>query len=187
MGAAFGGSTALAIAARARHRIRSAVIIEGIFASPRLPTWAQRMHDNLADPIIGRFAFNAMKKRSVAEGLARATMREEWKTLAADQRRALADAYFDAEADRKGWIRQFKAAAFDASPLLSDVKTPILYLLGERSTARPFLESGIEFLKTMPNARIVSVPNGAHDLHIQQPEKVAELALAFWREIGLQV
>lgn len=187
MGAAFGGAPALAIAGRARHRIRSAVVIEGIFANERLPGWAQRMHDNLADYLVGRLAFNSMKKRSVAEGLARATMREAWRTLNADQRRMLIDAYHDPEADRGGWLRQFKGAEVDVTALLADVKTPILYLRGERSTAGSFLEKGVEFLKTIPNARVVTVENGAHDLHIQQPDKVAELALAFWREIGLQV
>jgi pimeloyl-ACP methyl ester carboxylesterase len=184
MGAAFGGATALAVTAKARHRIRSAVLIEGIFASERLPGWAQRMHDNLTDYLVGRLAFNSMKKRSVAEGLARATMREAWRTLNADQRRLLIDAYHDPGADRRGWLAQFKGAGFDVTPMLAEVKTPILYLRGERSTAGSFLEKGVEFLKTLPNARIVAIENGAHDLHIQQPEKVAELALAFWREIG---
>lgn len=186
IGAAFGSMTAIAVAAEARHRIRSVILVEGIFASPRLPTWAQRMHDNLADALIGRFAFNSMKKRSVAESLARATMREAWRTLNGEQKSALTDAYFDPEADRTGWVRQFKAAAFDATPLLAGIKMPILYLRGERSTAGPFLEKGVEFLKQMPSARVVTVEDGAHDLHVQQPAKVAELALAFWDEIGIR-
>ena len=187
MGAAFGGATALALAGKARQRIRSAVVIEGFFASAHLPAFAQQMHDNLSDFVAGRRVFNAMKQRSVAEALAKATMREAWRALPADQKRVLTDAYFDPEADRNGWLRQLNGARRDVSPLLADLKTPILYLLGERSTAGPRLATGVEFLKTLPNARVITVKNGAHDLHIQQPEQVAELAIGFWREIGLQV
>ncbi len=186
MGAAFGGATALALAGKARQRIRSAVVIEGFFTSARLPTFAQQMHDNLSDFLVGRRTFNAMKQRSVAEALARATMREAWRELPADRKHALTDAYFDPEADRDGWIRQLRGAKRDVSPLLADMRTPILYLLGERSTAGPISSTGVEFLKRLPGARVITVENGAHDLHIQQPEKVTELALAFWRELGLE-
>lgn len=187
IGAAFGGATALAMAGKARTRIRSAVVIEGLFAEPRLPLWAARMRDTLSDLLAGRVAFGSMKRYAVAEGLAKAAMRERWDALPRDRKRTLADAYFDPEADRQGWIAQLKGAGRDVSPLLADLTTPILYLRGERSTAAAHLERGIAFLKTLPRALVVTVEGGAHDLHIQSPEKVAEHALAFWRGAGLQV
>jgi len=186
IGAAFGGATALAMAGKAPGRIRSALIVEGIFAEQHLPLWAARMRDTLTDILTGRMAFSSMKRRAVAEGLARATMREAWLTLSAEQRKALTGAYFDPEADRKGWIAQLRGADRDVSPLLADLPTPILYLTGELSTAAPYLARGLEVLRKLPRARIVIVKNGAHDLHIQQPAKVAELVLEFWREIGVR-
>ncbi len=187
IGSAFGGATALALAGRARERIRSAVVIEGIFAESQLPLWAARMRDTLGDLLTGRLAFGSMKKRAMAEGLARATMRDAWETLSKDEQAAIADAYADPEADRKGWLGQLRGAGHDVTPLLAGVKTPILYLRGELSTAGSFLDRSVKFLETLPNARVVTVEKGAHDLHIQQPKKVAELALAFWSEIGVQM
>ena len=187
IGSAFGGATALAMVGRARERIRSAAVIEGIFADNQLPLWAARMRDLMGDMLTGRLAFGSMKKRAMAEGIARATMRDAWETLSKDEQRAIADAYFDLEADRKGWLGQLRGAGRDVTPLLAGVKTPILYLRGELSTAGSFLDRSVKFLETLPNARVVTVEEGAHDLHIQQPKRVAELALAFWREIGVQV
>ena len=181
---ALGGATATAMAGQARDRIRSAVLIEGIFAERQLPLWAARARDTLADPLMGRMAFGSMKKRVVAENLAKATMRDAWTGMSKIEQQAVAGAYFDPEADRKGWLGQLKAAGRDVTPLLDGLQTPILYLRGERSTAGDFLDKSVAFLKTLPNARLITVENGAHDLHIQQPKKVAELALAFWREIG---
>ena len=181
---ALGGATAAAMAGQARDRIRSAVLIEGIFAERQLPLWAARARDTLADPLMGRMAFGSMKKRVVAENLAKATMRDAWTGMSKIEQQAVAGAYFDPEADRKGWLGQLKAAGRDVTPLLDGLQTPILYLRGERSTAGDFLDKSVAFLKTLPNARLITVENGAHDLHIQQPKKVAELALAFWREIG---
>jgi pimeloyl-ACP methyl ester carboxylesterase len=128
-----------------------------------------------------------MKKRVVAESLAKATMRDAWAELSKIEQQAATDAYFDSEADRKGWLGQLRGAGRDVTPLLDGLRTPILYLRGELSTAGDFLEKSVGFLGTLPNARVVIVENGAHDLHIQQPRKVAELALAFWRDIGVGV
>ena len=180
---AMGGATAMAMAGQARDRIRSVVLVEGIFAERQLPLWAARARDTLADPLMGRMAFGSMKKRAVAESLAKATIRDAWTGLSKIEQHAMAGAYFDPDADRKGWLGQLRAAGRDVTPLLDGLQTPILYLRGELSTAGDFLDKSVGFLKTLPNARVVAVENGAHDLHIQQPKKVAELALAFWREM----
>jgi pimeloyl-ACP methyl ester carboxylesterase len=183
IGSALGGATAMAMAGKARDRVRSVALIEGIFAERQLPLWAARMRDTLGDMLMGRMAFGSMKKRVVAESLAKATMRDAWVGLSKIEQQAAADAYFDPEADRKGWLGQLRGAGRDVTPLLDGLQTPILYLRGELSTAGDFLEKSVEFLGMLPNTRVVAVENGAHDLHIQQPKKVAELALAFWREI----
>ena len=187
IGSALGSATAMAMAGKARDRIRSAVLIEGIFAERQLPLWAARMRDTLGDMLMSRMAFGSMKKRVVAESLAKATMRDAWAGLSKIERESITDAYFDPEADRKAWLGQLRGAGRDVTPLLDGLQTPILYLRGELSTAGDFLERSVRFLGTLPNARVVVVENGAHDLHIQQPQRVADLALAFWREIGLGV
>lgn len=182
IGAEYGGSTALGLGGIAPERVLSVIAIEALFTDDEAPFWMRRMHKDLSDSLKGWLTFRALKRRKVAEDMAETALRDAWYVLSKEDRRLHSDAYLDPDADRVGWSLQLGAAGGDVRPVLQVTTTPVLYLQGEYSNALEDLEGGVEFLKTRLNTEVVTVAEGAHDLHIQQPQKIAQIALDFWNK-----
>lgn len=64
---------------------------------------------------------------------------------------------------------------------VDSIRVPVLVVRGEHSEAVS-MASALQMLGRFCNARLVEIPDGAHDLGVQQPEAVAEAVLEFFAD-----
>ena len=69
----------------------------------------------------------------------------------------------------------------DSTPLLKEVKVPILYLAGEYDNGTP--EASVFYRSFTPNGEICVLPGCAHDLTRERPEEFNAVVEAFLRRI----
>jgi pimeloyl-ACP methyl ester carboxylesterase len=125
----------------------------------------------------------------VAEGLfdtisAKAVMGEAWKTMTKKDRQEVIAivAKNNKTASRTAWYRisQTFENSKDFMEEIKTLKTPVLYLYGEKSELRAMTEMNVRFFKQyLPAVEIVSFEDGIHDLQLQKPREVANLIIQF--------
>jgi pimeloyl-ACP methyl ester carboxylesterase len=183
VGVSYGGLIALNLATRYPHRATSVVCIEGGVVKPeKLPYYYWRKM--LGWPFIGDFFVGAVRSGLFDTITAKAVMGEAWKTLTREEQEEIVVILTQSNktASRKAWYRisQTFENSKDFVEEIKSLKTPVLYIYGEKSELRTMSEMNVRFFKQyLPAVEIISFQDGIHDLELQKPREVANLIITF--------
>lgn len=187
VGASYGGAIALNLAARYPDLVDKVVSIEGGVVRPEeLP--GDPMEFLLRYPIIGDLFIGTVRTGLLNPVLLRLVAGKWYPQMASDDTKEMLEqlSYNAKSASRIPWHRVSMASRTSTNfeEEAKSIGTPVLYLYGEESDFREILvDRNIKFLEThLPNARIVGLEGGIHDLALQKPREVAGLILDFFGE-----
>jgi pimeloyl-ACP methyl ester carboxylesterase len=191
VGVSYGGLIALNLATRYPQLADGIVCIEGGVVKPeKLPY--RNLRKFLGWPIIGDFFIGSIRSGLFDTMSARAVMGQAWKDMSKKDRQEVVDIFMQSNktASRKAWYRisQTFENSKDFVEEIKILKTPVLYLYGEKSELRAMTEMNVRFFRTyLPSVEIVSFKDGIHDLELQKPREVAHLIIKFLGSNGSEV
>ena len=191
VGVSYGGLIALNLATRYPQLADSLVCIEGGVVKPeKLPYHYWRKV--LGWPIVGDFFVGSIRSGLFDTITAKAVMGKAWEGMSKEERQELIHIFTqnNKTASRTAWylISQTFENSKDFVEEIKVLKTPVLYLYGEKSELRAMAEMNVRFFKTyLPEVEIVSFKDGIHDLELQKPREVANLIIKFLGQNGSEV
>ena len=183
VGVSYGGLIALNLATRYPQLAESVVCIEGGVVKPdKLPHYYARKV--LGWPLVGNLFVSAIRSGLFDTATTKAVMGEAWKDMSRKERQELIHIFAqnNKTASRRAWylISQTLENSKDFVEEIKTLKTPVLYLYGEKSELRAMTEMNVQFFRTyLPAVEIVSFKDGIHDLELQKPREVANLIIKF--------
>jgi len=74
----------------------------------------------------------------------------------------------------------------DSTPLLNEIRIPVLLLFGEEDTLTP-PEEGKRMARILPDARLLIVPEAGHLSNLENPKAWGTALLGFLLEVGLKI
>ena len=178
LGYSMGGRVALQLAAAAPSHVRS-LMLES--ASPGLASATAREERVAAD--------NALANKIESEGLAAFVEYWEQLPLFASQRRLTDDIRAKQRQQRlqnnpQGLANSLRGMGTGQQPSLweklDQITMPTLLMVGELDTK--FCGIASEMITHMPNARVVTVPDAGHTVHLEQPTAFRETVQDFLQE-----
>ena len=191
VGVSYGGSIALSLAILYPQLVDNVVCIEGGVVKP-----ARQPHHYskkvLGLPIIGDFCIGLIRSGLFDTMSAKMVMGKAWKNMGRKDRQEVIGIFTDNNkaASRIAWYRisqTFKNSKNFAEEI-KILKTPVLYLYGEKSEWRTMTEMNVRFFQSyLPSVEIVSFKDGIHDLELQKPCEVASLIIKFIAGKGSKV
>ncbi|MEW6376578.1 MAG: alpha/beta hydrolase [Thermodesulfobacteriota bacterium] len=187
VGVSYGGGIALNLAARYRDRVGDIVCIEGNGGMKHDKMPYRPMEAFLKWPVIGHMTVGIIRSGLVDKLVAKLVMGKAWPLMGQEDRREIIDiiSQNNKTASRISWyhISRTLETSKDFAEDTKTIRSPILYLYGEKSGYREMAEVNIGFFKNhLPNVEIVSFKDGIHDLELQKPEEVATLILEFLKK-----
>ena len=184
IGGSYGGAIVLNIAARYQHLVDKVVSIEGGVVSPEgLP--GDPMEFLLRYPVIGDLFIALTKTGALNRVLLRLVTGAWYPRMTDDDRREVLEqlSYNARSASRIPWylVSIARMTSRDFQQEAKTMQAPLLYLYGTQSVfAEALLEPNIRFFEAhLPQAQIVGLEGGIHDLAVQMPDEVARLILDF--------
>ncbi|WP_107092267.1 alpha/beta fold hydrolase [Streptomyces sp. NRRL B-1140] len=163
LGHSLGGHTAMLLAASHPHLVKSLILIEAGPAGPApgLPAQIATWLDSWPTP------FRSLEEAESFLG------HEAW-TRTLEQR---ADGWYPAF-DRTTIVDSVAELATTAYwEEWSRITCPTLLIQGERGTMRP--GEPAEMLSRRPHTRLIRISDAAHDVHLDQPERLYEAIVSF--------
>ncbi len=170
VGHSMGGMTAAVVASREAALLRGLVLVDPTFLSP------ERQREVHASDVAEqhRRVLGLEKSELVAQALARHPHRSrEIVELQAEARLRTCMAAFDVLAPPNPPYRD----------LVRAIDVPTLLVLGDTSPVVT-REMGEELCAMNPRLRLEQIENAGHGLPFEQPERLAEVAASFLRELG---
>ncbi|MEW5815728.1 MAG: alpha/beta hydrolase [Spirochaetota bacterium] len=183
IGVSYGGMIALNIAARYPDRVSSVVCIEGAVIMPK-PSPYEFMEQGLDTPIIGDVIIGLIRSGLLDEVIVKEVMGYAWSSLDIEDKaeiRKIISHYTNA-ASRTTWLKLSRALRIskDFTEEAKQIKAPVLYLSGEKSSFRKMTETNIDYFKNhLSNVSLVSFEDGIHDIELQKPQETATMILEF--------
>jgi pimeloyl-ACP methyl ester carboxylesterase len=187
IGGSYGGAIVLYLPARYPNLVGKVVSIEGGVVRPEeMPTTP--LEFILRYPVVGDLFIALLKTGWLDETFVRLIVGERYDSIGVRDRSELLEQFRHnaRSASRIPWYwitASYKTSeSFDG--IAKSMRTPILYLYGVESDFRENLvEPNISFLEAhLPNARIVGLEGGGHDLGFEKPRETADLILDFFAE-----
>jgi pimeloyl-ACP methyl ester carboxylesterase len=175
VGESIGAMTGLACAVRWPERFKSLTLV----SMPRymLPAEPGEEADNLS--VGGRDRATALDELSVgqwAESLMKPGTFSGWE--GPPERKAWLVSEWDRTPSYVAQALMRAVRGFDVRPLLSEVSVPTLVLAPTASTLQP-LATQIEIYRDIPNAQIVTIDGGGHEIYLDRAEECTDAYLRF--------
>ncbi|OGP55662.1 MAG: hypothetical protein A2Y65_02800 [Deltaproteobacteria bacterium RBG_13_52_11] len=191
VGVSYGGLIALNLATRYPQLADSVVCIEGGVVKPeKLPYHYWRKV--LGWPIVGDFFVGSIRSGLFDTMSAKKVMGKAWEGMSKEERQELIHIFTQSNktASRRAWysMSQTFENSKDFVEEIKTLKTPVLYLYGEKSELLDMAEMNVRFFRTyLPAVEIVSFKDGIHDLELQKPREVSHLIIKFLGQNGSAV
>ena len=193
VGASYGGSVALNLAARYPDLLNKVVCIEGgALITPEVLHY-NKLGALVEWPILGDITWGFMKSGLFDGITARSMMGPAWEKLTPEEREEIIGVVSAniKTSSRSSWNSIYHAITtrIDFIQALAYTRVPILYLYGEDSKYRAVADMNIRSFETfnLP-VEVVGVKGGTHELHLQYPHEVARMILQFLgRDSGQRV
>jgi pimeloyl-ACP methyl ester carboxylesterase len=184
IGGSYGGAIVFDFAARFPEMVDKIVSIEGGVVKPDHPG-IEPLEYCLKFPVIGDLFVQIVRTGILNKPAARVVSgkwypvmthedkHEVLKQIESNSRTALRIPWYKISIARK--------TSPDIEEIAKSIKSPILYLYGTKSDFKKILlEKNIQYLRTyLPQAWIVALEGGIHDLAMQKPAEVANLIREF--------
>jgi pimeloyl-ACP methyl ester carboxylesterase len=186
IGGSYGGDIVFDFAARYAELVNKIVSIEGGVIRPDKMK-AAPLEYCLKFPVIGDLFVQVARSGALNRPAARAIVGKWYPYMTpSDREETLEQVNSNVKtASRIPWYKISIARKTSGSIAeeAKGIKSPVLYLYGTKSNTREILlDKNIEYLKQyLPQAWIVALEGGIHDLALQKPEEVADLILEFLR------
>ncbi len=183
IGVSYGGMIALNIAARYPDRVTSVVCIEGAVIMPK-PSPYIFMEQGLGVPVLGETIIGFIRSGLLNEVIAKDVMGYAWPSLDDADKAEIKEiiAHYTDAATRQTWLSLARAlrTSEDFPEEAKVIKTPVLYLSGDKSSFKEMTQTNIDYFKSnLPSVHLVSFEDGIHDLELQKPRETASLILDF--------
>jgi len=184
IGASYGGSIALNLAARYPDRVGKIVSIEGNGMKHKKVPY-RPMGGLLKWPLVGEVPISVTRSGLLDKMIAKGLMGKAWRPLGVHERKEIVEIISQANktASRIPWyqISRTLVTSKDFAEEAKTIRIPILYLYGENSGYRGMAEANADFLRThLPYVEVFCFKNGIHNLELQKPEEVAKIILEFF-------
>lgn len=166
LGHSMGGMTAALLASRTR--LRGVVLLDPTFLSP------ERQREVYASDVA------AQHRRLL--GVGRAELVAQARARHPQRSRELVE--LQAEARLRTRLQALEVLAPpnpDYRDVVRAIDAPILLVIGDDPVVT--LDMAIELRRLNPRVRIAQIPNAGHGLPFEQPDRVAEVVLAFLRDV----
>jgi pimeloyl-ACP methyl ester carboxylesterase len=184
VGASYGGTVALNLAARYSGLVDKAVSIEGgAIITPEVLNYSG-LGSLLSWPVLGDIIWGFMQSGLFDETTAQSIMGAAWDGLTSEERQEIIEVVRAniRTATKSSWLGIYHAITgrIDLTSALERTPVRALYLYGESSKYRMVSEVNVRwFAQHMPQVEIVPFRGGIHDLHLQFPHAVAAAILGF--------
>jgi len=184
VGASYGGAIVLNMAARYPDAVGKVVSIEGGILKPKnMPS--NPIENLLRYPILGDVMIAIIRSGAMNRLVMRRVAGAWYPKMTASQKQILlAEISFNARsASRAAWysIAKSSRTVIPFEEEAKRIRAPILYLAGEQSDFRAMAGENIRFLReNLPQAKILELSDGIHDLAVQKPREVARAILEFF-------
>jgi pimeloyl-ACP methyl ester carboxylesterase len=187
IGGSYGGAIVFDFASRYPDLVGKIVSIEGGVAKPDKMK-GDSMEYYLKFPVVGDVFIKVIRTGVLNKPAARAVVGKWYSSMTpTDKEEILEQISSNAKsASRIPWykISIARKTSRNIEVEARSIKTPILYLYGTESDYKEILlEKNIKFLKDyLPQAWVVAVEGGIHDLAMQKPAEIADVILEFLRK-----
>ncbi len=187
IGGSYGGAIVFDFAARYPDLVNKIVSIEGGVVKPDKMK-GDPMEYCLKFPVVGDVFIKVVRSGVLNKPAARVVVGKWYSSMTpVDKEEMLEQISSNAKsASRIPWykISIARKTSRDIEEEAKSIKTPILYLYGTESAYKEILlEKNLTYLKTyLPQAWIVAMEGGIHDLAMQKPAEVANVILEFLRK-----
>jgi pimeloyl-ACP methyl ester carboxylesterase len=184
IGGSYGGAIVFDFAARYPDLVDKIVSIEGGVVKPEIMK-GDPMEYCLKFPVIGDLFVQIARTGVLNKPVAKVITGKWYSAMTPMDREETLDQVSSniKTASRIPWykISIARKTSADIEEEAKSIKSPILYLYGTESDYKEILlDKNIEYLKRYhPQAWIVAVEGGIHDLAMQKPAEVADLVLEF--------
>jgi non-heme chloroperoxidase len=186
IGGSYGGAIVFDFAARYPELVGKIVSIEGGIIQPE-KIKGDPLELCLKFPVIGDLFVQVVRSGALNKPAARVITGKWYSSMTpADREETLELVDSNAKtASRIPWykISLARKTSHSLEEEARGIKSPVLYLYGTRSDFKEILlDKNLEFMKKyLPQAWIVEMEGGIHDLALQKPSEVADLILEFLR------
>lgn len=187
IGGSHGGAIVFDLAARYPDLVNKIISIEGGVVKPDKMK-GDPMEYCLKFPVVGDVFIKVVRSGALNKPAARVVVGKWYSSMTpVDKEEMLEQISSNAKsASRIPWykISIARKTSRDIEEDAKSIKTPILYLYGTESAYKEILlEKNLTYLKTyLPQAWVVAMEGGIHDLAMQKPAEVANVILEFLRK-----
>jgi pimeloyl-ACP methyl ester carboxylesterase len=183
IGVSYGGMIALNLAARYPERVHAVVCIEGAVIMPK-PSPYQFMEEGLDTPILGDAIIGLIRSGLLDRTITKDVMGYSWPHLDEGDRAEVTEivSHYTDAATRPTWLGLARALRLtrDFTEEAKDIKAPVLYLYGEKTSFARMINTNIEYFQEhLPHVELISFSDGIHDLELQKPVETTAAILEF--------
>ncbi|MFQ6032580.1 MAG: alpha/beta fold hydrolase [Candidatus Zixiibacteriota bacterium] len=184
IGICYGGAIAFQFAKKYPNLTNKVIVIEGFLDIEEFVKDRQFLLSLRGKPVVGDLWIGLLRTGLLDEPMARLVMGKSFSQMSRkDQKKITEITYWNnANATRVFWRNLAKVDQNELKVKYEDtqIESPILFLMGEKSDFRKFLKPTLQVLKrTVKKLEIVTVKGGIHNLHLQKPEQCSRLILQF--------
>jgi len=184
IGICYGGAIAFQFAKKYPDLTHKVIVIEG-FLDPKEFVEDHRLLFSLrGKPVVGDLWIGLLRSGLLDEPMTRLVMGESFSQMSRKDQKEIRKIihWNNANVTRIFWHNLAKLDQNELKVKYEDtqIKSPILFLIGEKSAFRKYLRPTLQVLqKTVKKLEIVTVKGGIHNLHLQKPEQCSRLILQF--------
>ena len=184
IGICYGGAVAFQFAKKYPNLTNKVVVIEGFLDAQEFVKDHRFLLSLRGKPVVGDFWIGLLRTGLLDEPMTRLVMGSSFSQMNRKDQKEITQIihWNNATSTRIFWHNLAKVDQNELKVKYEDtqIKSPILFLMGEKSDFKKFLKPTLQVLKkTVKKLEIVSVKGAIHNLHLQKPEQCSRLILQF--------
>lgn len=188
IGICYGGTVALQFAKKYPNLTNKVIVIEGFLDIKEFIRGRWLLFSLRGKPVVGDLWIGLLRTGLLDEPMTRLVMGSSLSQMSKEDKKKITRIihWNNATSTRIFW---HNLAKVDQNKLKvkyehTQIKSPILFLMGKKSDFKKFLEPTLQVLKkTVKKLKIVEVKGAVHNLHLQKPEQCSRLILQFLSQL----
>ncbi len=184
IGICYGGAIAFQFAKKYPNLTNKIIVIEAFLDAQEFVKDHRLLFSLRGKPVVGDLWIGLLRTGLLDEAMTRLVMGESYSQMSRKDQKKIRQIihWNNANATRIFWHNLAKLDQNELRVKYEDtqIKSPILFLMGEKSDFKKFLKPTLQVLKkTVKKLEIVTVKGGIHNLHLQKPDQCSRLILQF--------
>ncbi len=184
IGICYGGAIAFQFAKKYPDLTNKVIVIEGFLDAREFVKDHRLLFSLRGKPVVGDLWLGLLRTGLLDESMTRLVMGKSFSQMSRKDQKEMRQIihWNNVTSTRIFWHNLAKLDQNELKVKYEDtqIKSPILFLMGEKSDFRKFLKPTLQVLqKTVKKLEIVTVKGAIHNLHLQKPQECSRLILQF--------